>query len=250
MNEVKRPNVSKNLDKDKLGIAKKVAISFLAVTLVAGLSFLFYNSRGDISYKHKIQDVEFYSISNLSTKVIDDNTYSFTKNESAPVLDIYEDPACPVCKSLEETYGAEINKAIDSGEITLNVHQVDILSQINSEYSTKMVLVYKEAASINKDNIYKFREWVYVNQPSEGFQLTDEQLKEGLVKSGYSSEEADTIIQKSQKDNYPSVKSSIEESEKVMMEVTGKIGTPTLIHEGKQVMPSDSNWLTNIIDNK
>src|SRR5258708_21263763 len=53
------------------------------------------------------------------------------------VLSMYEDALCPYCRKFEQTFGATVDKLIDSGAVAADYYMVAILDRPNRDYSSR-----------------------------------------------------------------------------------------------------------------
>src|SRR5699024_1856749 len=60
-------------------------------------------------------------------------------DDTAVVIDVYEDPLCPFCAAFESDFGAEIAAAIDDGALAVRYRMVDFLNGMSAsgDYSTR-----------------------------------------------------------------------------------------------------------------
>ena len=95
----------------------------------------------------------------------------FVGDESAPTtITVYEDLQCPVCMSLEQATGDQVNEAIADGKVRMEYRMVSFLDDASSnEYSSRALnaaLVVLDTAGV--DTFKEFHDELYANQPAEG----------------------------------------------------------------------------------
>lgn len=104
----------------------------------------------------------------------------------APVLAVYEDFQCPVCKHVEDAVGPTVTKMADEGKITLEYHLRTFLDT-NIERAMPQVpnrssSLRASAAASCADQVGAFKAYhdaVFKGQPAqEGDGYTDQQLRE------------------------------------------------------------------------
>ena len=95
----------------------------------------------------------------------------FVGDESAPTtITVYEDLQCPVCQSLEQATGDQVNQAIADGKVRVEYRMVSFLDDASSnEYSSRALnaaLVVLDTAGV--DTFKEFHDELFANQPAEG----------------------------------------------------------------------------------
>jgi protein-disulfide isomerase len=95
---------------------------------------------------------------------------------SSPVVDIYEDFQCPICKTVEDNIGAALQQIIDNGDARVVYHIMSFLdNNLRNDSSTRAA----NAAGCAQDQgvFPAYHAEVFANQPAvEGDGYTDEQL--------------------------------------------------------------------------
>ena len=57
--------------------------------------------------------------------------------QPAVVLSMYEDALCPYCRKFERTFGATVDKLIDTGAVAADYYMVAILDRQGRDYSSR-----------------------------------------------------------------------------------------------------------------
>jgi protein-disulfide isomerase len=83
------------------------------------------------------------------------------------VLSLYEDSLCPYCRKFEHTFGATIDKLIDTGAVAVDYYMVAILDRPNRDYSSRAGAAAYCAADESIDAFRRFKAALYAHQPSE-----------------------------------------------------------------------------------
>lgn len=112
--------------------------------------------------------------SNINT---DTGAISFGTGQKT--MDTYVDFMCPVCNNFEKAYGDSIQKLVDDGTITLNVHPISILdrSSQGTKYSTRSASAMYCVAVNDPGSAQAFMKAMYASQPAEGSTgLTDDEI--------------------------------------------------------------------------
>ena len=89
-------------------------------------------------------------------------------DEPKAVLSIYEDFQCPHCKEFEKTFGATINKLVESGAAAVDYYMVAILNKSNGGYSGRAANAGYCVGDENKDAFVRFHSALFAQQPDEG----------------------------------------------------------------------------------
>lgn len=96
---------------------------------------------------------------------------------------VYLDFMCPVCKSFEDTYGAELNTLRDSGKITVEFRALPFLDRYSSgtNYSSRAAAAAACVADTSPAKYKAFVDSLYANQPTENSKGLDNATLERLA---------------------------------------------------------------------
>jgi protein-disulfide isomerase len=83
------------------------------------------------------------------------------------VLSLYEDSLCPYCRRFEHTFGATVDKLIDTGAVAADYYMVAILDRPNRDYSSRAGGAAYCVADQSIDAFRRFKTALYTNQPAE-----------------------------------------------------------------------------------
>ena len=83
------------------------------------------------------------------------------------VLSLYEDSLCPYCRKFEHTFGATVDKLIDTGAVAADYYMVAILDRPNRDYSSRAGAAAYCVADESIDTFRRFKTALYAHQPSE-----------------------------------------------------------------------------------
>jgi protein-disulfide isomerase len=83
------------------------------------------------------------------------------------VLSMYEDSLCPYCRKFERTFGATVDKLIDTGAVAADYYMVAILDRPNRDYSSRAGAAAYCAADESIDTFRRFHAALYTHQPAE-----------------------------------------------------------------------------------
>jgi protein-disulfide isomerase len=103
-----------------------------------------------------------------------------TGTATKPVVDIYEDFQCPICKAYEANLGAHIQSIASSGKALVVYHMLTFLDRSDTGSADTLKSSTRAAnagaCAQNQGKFLPFHNVVYTNQPTEGVGFTDAQL--------------------------------------------------------------------------
>src|ERR1700736_4225716 len=83
------------------------------------------------------------------------------------VLSLYEDSLCPYCRRFEQTFGATVDKLIDTGVVAADYYMVAILDRPCRDYSSRAGAAAYCVADQSIDAFRRFHAALYAHQPAE-----------------------------------------------------------------------------------
>jgi protein-disulfide isomerase len=83
------------------------------------------------------------------------------------VLSLYEDYLCPYCRRFEQTFGATVDKLIDTGAVAADYYMVAILDRPGRDYSSRAGAAAYCVADQSIDAFRRFHAALYTHQPAE-----------------------------------------------------------------------------------
>lgn len=191
--------------------------------------------------------LDTYTETPLNIEKEDDNSVLLSANDSAPVLDIYEDPKCPYCKMFETEQGDDVIEKAEDGEIQIRYHQLNILDgeSPSGRYSSKIGLVYSAIADRgNAGDYLNFHAWVYKNQPTGNTELTDDDITEGLARVQI--EDLNMDFEDTERGG-EFVKAATEDWNHLQQVMGESAGVPAIINNETPInVNGDKNWLDNV----
>jgi protein-disulfide isomerase len=118
--------------------------------------------------------------------------------DARKTLDVYADPLCPGCGSMERVYGQEIAQQQDEGTLALRYHLVNFLESKSGSknYSTRAIAANECVAEAGSGPVYsKFHALLFTTkQPKEGgSDLSNEELAAVAREAGASDQVAQCI---------------------------------------------------------
>jgi protein-disulfide isomerase len=83
------------------------------------------------------------------------------------VLSMYEDSLCPYCRKFEGTFGATVDKLIETGAVAADYYMVAILDRPTRDYSSRAGAAAYCVADESIDAFRRFHAALYTHQPAE-----------------------------------------------------------------------------------
>jgi protein-disulfide isomerase len=200
-----------------------ISVAVVAVLIVVGVVVAIVNNQATAA-----GDVP-------SGSNIDSKTGAIHVGEGDDTLATYIDFMCPVCNNFEQTYGSSVQRLVDDGTITLDIHPISILdrSSQGTQYSTRAANAMYCVAVQDPDASAPFMQAMFENQPAESTPgLTDDQILD--IASGVGVTDIDACVHDGTYSEY-------------VAEMTGKtpvqpgangIGTPTIAVNGQVIANS------------
>jgi protein-disulfide isomerase len=102
--------------------------------------------------------------------------YPGTAKAGAPVVDLFFDYQCPVCKQLEAAHGAKLTELAKSGAIDLRYRPLIFVDEMVLNDSSQRAAIGAACADI-AGGYAAYHDQVFANQPAEGVGYTDDQLR-------------------------------------------------------------------------
>lgn len=152
--------------------------------------------------------------------------------QDAPVVELFFDYQCPICKQFESIYGEALLKLANDGEINLHYRNMVFLDT-NLRNDASMRAGVAAACADFAGKYSEFHNEIYVHQPeNEGDGYTDEVLRDTIPASVGITADALTTFQKCY--DSQSTKAFVQgTNDKALQD--GVNGTPTLHVNGKDV---------------
>ncbi|UFS59533.1 DsbA family protein [Subtercola endophyticus] len=175
---------------------------------------------------------------------------------AAGVLDIrvYIDYMCPYCGQFETTNLTQIDKWVNQGAATYEVHPLSLLdrSSLGTKYSTRAANAAACVANYSPNNFFDFSSLLFANQPQENTSgLTDAQLQGFATQAGVSSsDQINACITNGDFKNWVADATTRATTEPLPGSTVSKVtGTPTVLVNGQQYQGSltDANAFANFV---
>lgn len=148
---------------------------------------------------------------------------------NVPVLDIFEDPQCPICAQFEQIYGPIVKGLVQTNGAKLVVHTMTFLDT-NLKNDSSVRAANGAFCAADQGKFYEYMSQVYANQPAkEGTGYTDDQLAAFALKAGVADQQAWATCQATLK--YKAHTLALETN----TEKSGVTGTPTVKVAGQTI---------------
>lgn len=198
----------------------------------------------------KVQDDGYGPVHDpaVSALLDSDGAIVLGKTNAPKTIDMYEDPLCPNCGSLEHYYGQQIAKTIDAGTIAVRYRLVNFLDPKSGtkDYSTRAIAAFDCVASGGDGPTFsKFHQTLFTTkQPSEeGGSLSNDQLA-SIAKDAGASQDVQDCIAKG--DRFDEARDHAQAAMAALKSAVGQVQTPTVLDGGKNIDVNDSNWVTKL----
>lgn len=217
-----------------------VAVLLVAVVVVGYIFMSNKNSKIEkVTQGVEKTDVHF----NLTTK---DNAYQLKSDkasDSTPQVELYEDFSCPHCADLAIATDAEMLKAIDAGELIVNVRTLHFLDGGNNDgHSTRAGEALMIAAQQGDADLYwNFRDMLMKKQKDIYGKWEMKDFAEAARQLGANDDTAKKIAD-APSDHTAAVAVFESNAEKLKAE-TGKVSSPRIIKNGKDIEDL-KNWVS------
>ncbi|WP_245713927.1 DsbA family protein [Nocardia vaccinii] len=220
-----------------------VAVVVIALIVV----YVMHSSSGK---SLKVQEDGYGSVrdSAVSALLDSDGAIVLGKANAAKTIDLYQDPLCPDCGSLEHYYGQQIAKYIDAGKLAVRYRLVNFLDSKSGtkDYSTRAIAASDCVASAGDGPVFsKFHQALFTTkQPSEeGGSLSNEQLA-AIAKDAGAPEDVQQCIAKG--DRVDEARDHAQTAMAALKDAVGQVQTPTVLDGGKNADTGDSSWVTKL----
>ncbi|MEU1955040.1 thioredoxin domain-containing protein [Nocardia rhamnosiphila] len=173
------------------------ALGALALVLIALIVVFAYRWGGD--QQAEVRNEGYGTVRNeaVTAALQSDGGVRLGRPEAPKTIEIYEDPMCPSCGTLETLYGQEIAQKLDEGKLAVHYRFVNFLDPKSSsgDYSTRAIAALQCVADTGSGVTYaKFHDTLFTTrQPDEGSELTDDELLTIATESGATGPARDCI---------------------------------------------------------
>ncbi len=171
--------------------------------------------------------------------------------DEAPTVQIWEDYMCPACGSFEAQYGESISEAVEAGDLQVEFHTLNFLNgqSGSGEYSTRALAAIQCVAA--KDSLPVFfdvKNAFFAEQPGEGGgDLSARELADIAESAGANADSVECIGNVESNGGMDKASDSADNAQQSIREITDRVSTPTVAHEGEVVDIGNAAWLQDII---
>lgn len=159
-------------------VAITVAVVVLAALVIGGV--VWTTSSKDSTEGKVIQAQTTTSAPGVVEKR-DGAVVTVGKPEAKKTIDIYADFLCPVCKQFEESFKAQIQEQINSGNLQVRYHMLPMLNQKSDPPGYSLDSANASLAAADAGKFLAFHDALFKDQPEEGARGFD---KGQLIKLG------------------------------------------------------------------
>ncbi|WP_020497187.1 DsbA family protein [Sciscionella marina] len=225
-------------------IVSAVAVIVIAGAIIGGV--LLTNSSKQAAANDVIPTADVKS--NYQVKPNPDGTVTAGKPDAKVKLDFYEDLLCPACGQFNKLYGQEVEQKLESGDVQVKYHVLPFLNENSSPpgYSERSSAALYSVAVNSPDKFAAYESSLYKTQAQEqtaGY--NDDQLISLGKRLGVGGSFEQDVRSGKYKDL---MNKSLQSAGQDMQKATGKLATPTILHDGKNVEVSQKNWLEDLIN--
>jgi len=117
-------------------------------------------------------------------------TASAAAASGVPLVDIYEDYQCPICKQFELTDSATVNKLAAAGKARFVYHAINIIGPNypgTLAFTSSLRAASAAACASDAGKFEAFHDIAFKNQPDEGTGISDAQLASWATQAGIDS---------------------------------------------------------------
>ncbi|MBJ8343535.1 DsbA family protein [Antrihabitans sp. YC2-6] len=221
-----------------------VAVIVIAVVVIGGVMWQ--------SNRNKPRNEGYGSVQNTQVEVAlqPDGVIRVGAANAPTTIEVFEDPLCPVCGEFEKKFGQEIAQKIDEGKLAVDYHMLNFLNEVShsGDYSTRAVAASQCVAESGNAVAYgKFHDELFSpgNQPAErgSSDHTNDELGR-MARDAGANDAAVACITSGEK--VQGAGQSATAAAQYLMVNTGRVGTPTVLQDGKSVDTSDNEWVANL----
>ncbi|MBB4685880.1 DsbA family protein [Amycolatopsis jiangsuensis] len=235
-------------DRNKV-IAVVVAVVVVAALVIGGV--LWINSSKNATEDTAIPAGTSATLGAGVVEKRDGVVVSVGKPGAPKSVDLYADFLCPVCGQFQQTYGQQMEQAINSGKLTVRYHMVTLLNTRSDPPGYSLESANAALAAADSQKFTAFHDALFKNQPQEGGRGYD---KAQLTKLGQDlgitdPKFAKTIDTGTYDQQIQAAYQQIQNDPNLAQDYQGQrgFGTPTLAVNGK-AFPTTPDWLDKVLN--
>ncbi|MBF6202680.1 MULTISPECIES: DsbA family protein [Nocardia] len=171
--------------------------------------------------------------------------------DAKKTIEVFEDPLCPGCGSLEHIYGQELAQRIDEGALAVRYRLVNFLDarSRSKDYSTRAVAANQCVAEAGSGPVYsKFHTDLFTTKrPSEGgADLSNDELA-AIARDAGASEPVRQCITTGAKIDFART-TAMAQTAALGEALGGSAATPSVFDGTSKVDTGDENWVVGLTD--
>lgn len=220
-----------------------VALIAIAVLVLGGVIYL---SQKD----NEANPITFGETTDSQIEISDQGVVAVGEAD-APLIQVWEDYMCPACGSFEGQNGERIATAVEAGDLRVEYHTLNFLDgqSGSGEYSTRALAAMQCVAA--KDSLAAFfdvKNSFFAQQPAEGSgDLTANELADIAKSAGANDDAVECIGNVETNGGMDKASDSADNAQQSIRDITDRVSTPTVAHDGEVVSIEDPSWLDNIL---
>ncbi|MBO0856498.1 MAG: DsbA family protein [Nocardia sp.] len=184
----------------------------------------------------------------VSVRLDPDGSIVLGKPSATKTIDVFEDPMCPACGSMEHYFGQQIAKLIDQGKFAVRYRLVNFLDpkSAGKDYSTRAVAASECVAAGGNGRVFStFHQTLFTaKQPSEdGGTPTDQDLAAIAADAGAPQQIQQCIASG---ERVEAARTNAQGALVALKTAVGQIQTPTVLDGGKNVDTDKPGWATSL----
>ncbi|MFF0147345.1 protein-disulfide isomerase [Amycolatopsis sulphurea] len=229
-------------------IAVVVAVVVIAALVIGGV--LWINSSKNSTQDTAIKPGATPTLGAGVVEKRDGAVISVGKPGAPKTVDLYADFLCPICGQFQQTYGSQVEQAINDGKLTVRYHMMILLNNRSDPPGYSLESANAALAAADAQKFTAFHDALFKNQPEEGGRgydkaqliklgqdigITDPKFAEA-INSGAYDQQLQAAYQQAVND--PNLQQDYQGQR--------SFGTPTLAVNGKAI-PTTPDWLSKVL---
>jgi protein-disulfide isomerase len=177
-----------------------------------------------------------------------DGSVRLGRPEVLETIEIYEDPMCPSCGTLETLYGQELAQKLDEGKLAIRYRFVNFLDpkSASGDYSSRAIAALQCVADTGSGVTYsKFHETLFTTrQPDEGSELGDDDLLTIATESGASEPARACITSGAHRGAVPDqARATLDD---LTVALDGAAATPSVFDGATKIDVNEPDWVQQL----
>lgn len=221
--------------------------AIVAVIAIAAVVIGYIVVSGQGKSTEHLADRENIEVSFSST--LEDNAVTLSAAApaaDAPVVDLYEDYSCSYCAMLAHNTDEQMQKAVETGDLIVNVRTLNFLDRDTVGHSTRAAAAAYTLAEAGETGAYwNLRDVLMEGQEDIYNKWTNDDFADAAEKVGAS---ADSVRKIRDGESVEAVQKLATANAEKLNEETGSVSSPRVVQDGKDVDVADINqWLDVVL---